>query len=143
MRIGLIENGELMFAELKEGHDYRDIKKLINLGEGDCLDCVERKVGGVYFDFWLDDEGLLKGGEHELSCLFRYAKTAEPIVGDVMIAHNDGQGEVSGLSDEDCELLRKNFIKFPKELAEMKATYMDYGVIKFHESGKALVGEVV
>ena len=69
------------------------------------IDIVERKIGGKWFDVMCDDEGLLKE-EVKISAI---NDMGEPmLVGNLMFFHNDGEGNLVGLSDEDVDHIKKN-----------------------------------
>lgn len=83
-----------------------------NLIGCDCIDIVMRKIGGKYFDIVCDDEGLLKS-EPKISAI---SNTYEPmLVGNLVIVHNDGMGNLVGITDSDIEHLKKN-IKYMSTL---------------------------
>lgn len=84
----------------------------------DCtsIDIVTRKIGGKWFDIVCDDEGLFR----EPQKVSAINDMGEPmLVGNLLFFHNDGEGNLTGLEDEDIEHL-KRYIKrmytekFPK-----------------------------
>ena len=87
--------------------DYRDFKKEINISSP--ITCISRKIGEKYFDIWLDDEGLFKQEEDGTIKSIAVCTNAEEILaGNLMIANNDGQGNVLSLSDDDVKMIRDN-----------------------------------
>jgi hypothetical protein len=81
-----------------------------------CIDIVERKIGGKWFDIMCDDEGLFREPQ-KISAINDMGQPM--LVGNLMFFHNDGEGNLTGLEDEDIEHL-KRYIKrmytekFPK-----------------------------
>lgn len=74
----------------------------------DCIDIVMRKIGGKWFDVMCDDEGLFKA-EPKMSAI---NDLGEPmLVGNLMFFHNDGEGNLVGLDDEDIEHLKKHIMR--------------------------------
>lgn len=66
----------------------------------DCttIDIVERSVGGVYYDFICDDEGLFV----ENPKCTAFTSDREPmLVGNLLICLHDGEGNEVGLDDKD------------------------------------------
>lgn len=93
----LIEKG-LEFCKVVDFED--NLEQLYKLTDCDCIDIVERQVGGIYYDVVCDDEGLLK----ENPIVTAYNDKDEPmLVGNLLFCHNDEEGNLSGLSDEDIE----------------------------------------
>ena len=85
-------------VELPKNHEYTDIKKMLEISSP--LDCIRRKIGKKYYDFWIDDEGLFKEKKY-LTCLCENAK--EILCGAVMIARHDNKGNTTGLTDGEIE----------------------------------------
>ena len=92
----------------------------VNIGENDldtfhellhcrCFDIPSRKIGGIYFDIFCDDEGLLQDPQPPISAY--NAKENEPmLVGNLIIANHDSYGNTTDLSDEDIEHIKKNLM---------------------------------
>lgn len=71
----------------------------------DCIDITMRKVAGKYFDIVCDDEGLFK----ESPRISAINDLGQPmLVGNLMFFHNDGEGNLTGLHDEDIRHLLNN-----------------------------------
>lgn len=69
------------------------------------IDITERCVGGVYYDFICDDEGLFV----ENNCVSAFNSNKEPmLVGNLLICLHNGEGEEVGLTDLDCKLLKQH-----------------------------------
>lgn len=118
---------------LKKKHHYTDLKKLLEIESP--LTCVERKIGEEYYDFWLDDEGLLKE-ERNLTgaCMNAY----EMLVGNLLIARHDEEGNTIGLTDEDIAFISKHLIECEDYLKYMNRDFVD---IQYGEFGKIRVNK--
>ena len=69
-----------------------------------CIDIVERKIGGKWFDIMCDDEGLFREG-HKISAI---NDMGEPmLVGNLLFFHNDGAGNLTGLEEADVVHIMK------------------------------------
>lgn len=64
-----------------------------------CIDIVERQIDGVYYDFIVDDEGLLKE-DFLPSCCDANGQTQ--LVNKVLICRHDGDGNEVGLTEEEA-----------------------------------------
>ena len=74
----------------------------------DCIDIVERKIGGKFYDVMCDDEGLFR----EPQKISAINDMGEPMfVGNLLFFNNDGQGDLVGLSDKDIEHIKKHIKK--------------------------------
>lgn len=103
-------DGMARVVELPRKHDYKDLKKL--LGIDSPLTCISRKVGKAYYDFWCDDEGLLKDGK--MICgVCTVSGAMEVICGNILISRHGKGGEIAGLTKKDIwDILdRDNFIR--------------------------------
>ena len=92
----------------------------VNIGQGEldkfyellncrCFDITDRKIGGKYFDIFCDDEGLLQDPQPPISAYS--LETREPmLVGNLIIANHDREGNTTDLSDEDIEHIKENQI---------------------------------
>ena len=64
------------------------------------------KVDGKEFDVICDDEGLLK--QRNVSAV---DKDGSPmLVGNLIFAHHDDEGDLTSITDEEAELLRRNVL---------------------------------
>ena len=115
MKLALVKDGKVEVVELSKEHDYRDLKRLLEIDSP--LDCIERKVNGKTFDIWIDDEGALKDDEKITAMTIMERKegkrVCEFILGNLIIAHHDGEGNTTGLSDEEIELVKGAMKKLP------------------------------
>lgn len=110
MKLALIKDGKVEAIELPKEHDYRDIKKLLEIDSP--IDCIERKIGGKWFDLWIDDEGALKDDDEITAVTFTNDGYAcEFLLGRVLIAHHDSEGYTTGLSDDEIKLVKENLKK--------------------------------
>jgi len=111
LKLLLLKRGEepkVVF--LKKEHDYTDLKTL--LGIDSPITVATRKIGGKRFDIWCDDEGLLKGDEFIALAVSIYPRYAnEFLVGNLLIATSDSEGNTTGLSDNDIDLIKSNIHK--------------------------------
>lgn len=79
-----------------------------------CIDIVTRKIGGVEFDIMCDDEGLFKSYPIPSAC---DDLGGIMFVGNIMLFHNDGKGNLTGLTDRDIEMLRSHIgLYFDEEI---------------------------
>lgn len=81
--------------------------KIINC---DCIDIVTRKIGDKFYDFVVDEEGLLKGRK---GCAVSFANgdINDCLCGTLVITGViDEEGELTSLSEEDYENI-ENHIK--------------------------------
>ena len=75
-----------------------------------CVDCVCRKIGKNYYDIWVDDEGLLKEKRYICGELISN-KASEILVGNIVIAKSNEEGETIGLTYDDLEEIHKYIFK--------------------------------
>lgn len=70
-----------------------------------CIDIVTRTVDGTQFDIVCDDEGLF----HEPCKISAVGKDGRPmLVGNLIFAHHDAEGNLTGLEDGDMITLLMN-----------------------------------
>lgn len=73
----------------------------------DCFDIARRKLDNKYFDIFVDDEGLLKDDPIVSAITIK----REPmLVGNLIFANHDGQGNTVSLSDEDIKLIKSHIL---------------------------------
>lgn len=128
-------------VEIPEKHTYKDIQALCELN-GSPLDCVVRSIKGKKYDIWCDDEGLLHAGDKTIAGLYynmRHPDWAEFLVGSILIAHHDDEGNLTGLEPDEIEDVMS--AGFPSEqLAKMIGEIpTEFGDLKFERSGKVLI----
>lgn len=82
-----------------------DLDTFYDLLNCSCIDIVQRKVNGRIFDIVCDDEGLLKN-EFKISAID--SMNNPMLVGNLLFFHNDGEGNLSELSDEDVQCIIGN-----------------------------------
>lgn len=73
--------------------------------ECDCFDIAHLKIGSKYFDLFVDDEGLLKTDQVP-SAVDKDGNVL--LVGNIVFANHDSEGETTSLSDEDIAIIKKN-----------------------------------
>lgn len=71
------------------------------------IDITMRKVGGRDFDIICDDEGLFT--DHPIITAI-YQDFSPALVGNLIFAHHNSEGEMTALSDEDVEIIKQNTI---------------------------------
>lgn len=121
--------------------DYRDFKKEINISSP--IDCIKRKIGGKYFDIWCDDEGLFKVDDKGTIQAVGFCKNAQEILaGNIMIANNDGEGNVLSLSDEDIDLIKNEIGTFVKDIIVQYDTSLGLCNMRFDKGCYVLGYEV-
>lgn len=80
------------------------------------IDIVERKIGGVWYDIIVDDEGLLNPDRYGKFSVVTFAKRnqmpIERIVGNVLITRSDTIGNTIGLEQMDIKRVLKNTARF-------------------------------
>ena len=69
----------------------------------DLFDIVTRKIGGKYFDVMCDDEGLFN--DPKISAIDNYGEIM--FVGNLMFFHEDNDGNLVSLSDDDIKHINK------------------------------------
>lgn len=73
------------------------------------IDIVSRQIGGRYFDIIVDDEGFLKP-EDEIYVSAINSEKHVMLVGTLVFANHDSDGNETDLTDQDVEHIR-NYIK--------------------------------
>ena len=71
----------------------------------DCFDIANRRLGDRRFDIFVDDEGLLKDNP-TISAIT--ADNEPMLVGNLIFANHDGQGNTISLSDNDIETIKSH-----------------------------------
>lgn len=84
-----------------------DLDTYYKMIQCNCIDIVERKIGGKVFDIVLDDEGLLK--ENPIPSMIE-KNGRIMLVGNLLICHHDNNGNLTSLDKEDKDLIEKNII---------------------------------
>lgn len=100
-RLLLIDKHSL-FHEVVDCNDLADYYKYL-----DCrvFDITRRKVGEKIFDIFVDDEGLLK--DNPIPTAFT-SDFEVALVGNLLFANHDAEGNTTSLSDEDIECIINN-----------------------------------
>lgn len=78
------------------------LENYYELLECDLIDITVREVAGKRFNIVCDDEGLHKHNNHVSAYNF---ETRDGLVGNLLIANDDGKGNLSSLSNEDINLI--------------------------------------
>lgn len=83
------------------------LEDLYRLTDSTGIDITSLRIDSTWFDFIVDDEGLLKRNPYVTAL----SSHMEPVlVGNLVICHHDSNGEIAGLSDADIKLLEDNLI---------------------------------
>lgn len=109
-------------VDLSKKHTYLDIRALLEIKSP--ITCVERKIGNDYYDFWCDDEGLFKNKKYMCGVC---TNANEVLCGNILIAKNDDEGNLIGLTKDEIEKVlddhnftsNETYIKFCKERRNM------------------------
>lgn len=119
-------------VSLPKKHSYKDLKRFLEIESP--LTVIVRKIDGEEYDIWLDDEGLLK----EERCITGACMNArELLVGNLLIARHDEEGNTTGLTDEDIKRITRVIIENKDYLDFMKENYnKDVVEIEYGEWGK-------
>lgn len=75
--------------------------------ECDCFDIACLKIGEKYFDCFVDDEGLFKE-EIIPAAISKDGKVM--LVGNIVFANHDSEGNTTSLSEEDIKMIKKNIV---------------------------------
>ena len=117
-------------------NDYRDIKRV--LGIKSPVDVAYRKIGGEYFDIWIDDEGLFKEQEDGTVLGCAYCENAQEMLsGKILIARSENE-EMASLTDEDIVLIYENLKRITKDVIVDYNTSIGLKRMKFVKSGIVL-----
>ena len=95
-----VEEVEIGQSQLDKFHDLIKCR---------CFDITQRKISGRYFDIFCDDEGLLIDPRPPISA-FDTKKKMPMLVGNLIIANHNVQGDTTDLSDDDIKLIKKHII---------------------------------
>lgn len=118
--------------------DYKEFKKAINITSP--IDCVSRKIGDKYYDIWLDDEGLFKENEDgTISGIGINTEYEEVFAGNIIIANNDGEGNVLSLSEDDIDNIYKHIAIVKDEFTVPYHTSMGLLYMNFKKDNFILV----
>ena len=92
--------------------------------ECDCFDIANRKIGGKRFDVFVDDEGLLK--ENPIPTAINGSGNVM-LVGNLIFANHDYEGNTTSLSDDDIEIIKKSkVVGFSSNGEMIQLILMDY-----------------
>ena len=75
--------------------------------ECDTFDIATRNIGGRYYDIYVDDIGLF--AEHPIVTAIS-SEFKPMLVGNLIFANHDSQGNTTSLSDEDIAHIKNNVI---------------------------------
>lgn len=99
--LDVIGDKGLYEAECNELNDYYEHLKC------DCFDIACRKIGDKYFDMFVDDVGLFK--DSPIPSVFD-TEMNPMLVGNVIIANHDMEGNTTSLTDEDIAIIKAHTV---------------------------------
>lgn len=97
-----VANNKVYEKECSQLQDYYDA-----LG-CDCFDIATRKVGNKYFDMFVDDIGLFR--DSPIPSVLD-ANMQPMLVGNVVIANHDDEGNTTSLTDDDITLIKESIVE--------------------------------
>lgn len=100
MKVGIFdaETNRLRIQDIKD-----DLEEFYGIIKCNTIDIVTRYIKGVRFDIICDDEGLFK----ENPVVTAYDIAGRPmLVGMLIFAHHDDEGNMTGITTEDEKLLK-------------------------------------
>lgn len=111
--IGLVikpgEDVKVVFLE----NDYKQYKQVIGIDKSP-ITVISRKIGGKYYDLWVDDEGLFKEDDDGTIKASGFCNNAHEIIaGGILILNNNGEEEES-LTQGDIDNISQ-YLKCVKE----------------------------
>lgn len=120
--------------------DYMTMKEY--LGIDSPVTVVERKIGDKYYDFWLDDEGLLKPENERIVAGVLVDDATEFLVGNMLILKHDREGNSIGLTSKEIE----NILR-PEHIVDMdsfnqfrgKGKDEDYVIYGYFDGGRCTI----
>ena len=99
--LDVIGDKGLYEKECNELQDFYDALRC------DCFDIATRRVDGTYFDMFVDDVGLF--ADNPIPSVID--KNMKPmLVGNVVFANHDMEGNTTSLSDDDISHIKENMI---------------------------------
>ncbi len=92
VRVLVFDGKDFTLVTVEKLDDY------YKLLECDCFDIAQRKIGGVAYDIFVDDIGLFR----DKPLVTAVDPDGHPmLVGNLLFANHDGEGNTTSLSDED------------------------------------------
>ena len=76
----------------------------------DTIDIVQRKIGNKVFDIICDDEGRFKNNPR-LSMISIYDDYMASLVGNLIFANHDAEGNTTSLSSEDIAMIKSEAVR--------------------------------
>ena len=76
----------------------------------DTIDIVQRKIGNKVFDIICDDEGRFKNNPR-LSMISIYDDYMASLVGNLIFANHDAEGNTTSLSSEDIAIIKNEAVR--------------------------------
>lgn len=76
----------------------------------DTIDIVQRKIGNKVFDIICDDEGRFKNNPR-LSMISIYDDYTAQLVGNLIFANHDAEGNTTSLTSEDIAMIKNEAVR--------------------------------
>ena len=105
--VDVLETRTVYEAQVNDLNDYyRELRCSV-------FDVVNRKVGDKFFDIYVDDNGLfVKEPRPSFFGKALFSSTYEPmLVGNLLFANHDKEGNTTDLSDEDIEMIKSRIVE--------------------------------
>ena len=119
---------KMAFLDVKNGKELQvvdiadELKEYYRLIDCSTIDITMRKVGSTAYDIICDDEGLLKSDPIVSMISDKYHDKPEPmLVGNLLFAHHDTEGNMTGLTDEEIADIKDHEVKLLDR--ELKKSY--------------------
>lgn len=101
----LLDVTEQKLIDMVKQVECQDLDDFYKYLKCSCFDIARRKIGGKYYDIFVDDEGLLKEG-FIVSAID--SKGNAMLVGNLIFANHDAEGNTTSLSEEDIANISNN-----------------------------------
>ena len=102
-------------GETFEGVECSTLQDFYDHIKCDCIDIARREIGGTYYDIIVDDEGLFK---ERLSITALNSDGQPMLVGTLLFANHDEEGNTTSLSADDVEKIMDNITFFAEKVSD-------------------------
>lgn len=107
-----MKKARLLLLDVKDGTGFKEVEcgKLADYYKNlkcSTFDITCRKINGKIFDIFCDDEGLFE--EHPIPSAI-YPSLEPALVGNLIFAHHDSEGNTTSISDEDIALIKDHSV---------------------------------
>jgi len=100
---------QMLLLDIDDGLKVLDIKDELSeyykYLKCSTIDITMRQIEGRWFDIICDDEGLF--AENPVATAIYSNDLSQALVGNLIFAHHDAEGNMTALSDEDVEIIKK------------------------------------